>query len=69
MEGFWSTLNTERVEDQSYVSHGAARHDILLYIEGFYNLRRRHWALVDLGPAEFEQRHSIALGAPKAIDA
>lgn len=67
MESFWATLKTELVEDQSYASHAAARHDILLYIEGFYNLRRRHSALGYLTPAEFEQRHSITCGSPKAI--
>jgi transposase InsO family protein len=42
MESFWATLKTELIEDQVYASHLAARCDILLYIEGFYNLRRRH---------------------------
>ncbi|HAJ37621.1 MAG TPA: hypothetical protein DCL15_18290 [Chloroflexi bacterium] len=62
----WSTLKTELVEDQSYASHRAARDDIFLYIEGFYNLRRRHSALGYLSPTEFERRHSIAFCAQKA---
>lgn len=67
MESFWATLKTELVEEQSYASHRAARHDIFLYIEGFYNLRRRHSALGYLSPTEFERRHSIAFNAPKVI--
>ena len=67
MESFWATLKTKLVEDHSYASHAAARHDILLYIEGFYNLRSRHSALGYLSPTEFERRHSISCASPKAI--
>ncbi len=69
MESFWATLKTELVEDQSYTSHRAARDDIFLYIEGFYNLRRRHSALGYLSPIEFERRHSIVFCAQKATGA
>jgi putative transposase len=67
MESFWATLKTELVEDQVYASHLTARHDILLYIEGFYNLRRRHSALGYLSPTEFERRHLITFSVPEAI--
>lgn len=69
MESFWATLKTELVEEKPFASHAAARCDILLYIEGFYNLRRRHSALGYLSPVEFERRHSITLSAPKAVGA
>jgi putative transposase len=69
MESFWATLKTELIEDQVYASHLAARCDILLYIEGFYNLRRRHSALSYLSPTEFERRHWISFSAPEAIGA
>jgi len=69
MESFWATLKTELIEDQVYASHLAARCDILLYIEGFYNLRRRHSALGYLSPTEFERRHWITFSAPEAIGA
>jgi putative transposase len=54
MESFWAVLKAELIGEQSYASHGAARHDILLSIEGFYNLRRRHSALGYLSPTAFE---------------
>ena len=69
MESFWATLKTELIEDQVYASHLAARCDILLYIEGFYKLRRRHSALGYLSPIEFERRHSLAFNAQKVIGA
>ncbi len=69
MESFWATLKTELVEEQPFASHAAARCDILLYIEGFYNLRRRHSAPGYLSPMEFERRHLSTLSAPKAVGA
>ena len=69
MESFWATLKTEVVGDQVYASQLAARCDIFLYIEGFYNLRRRHSALGYLSPAEFERRHPIIFSASEAIGA
>jgi transposase InsO family protein len=33
---------------------------IFEYIEAFYNLRRRHSSIDNLGPVEFETRHTNA---------
>jgi putative transposase len=55
MESFWATLKTERIDDQVYSTRGEARIDIFLFIEGFYNRRRRHAALGYLSPDQFEQ--------------
>ena len=41
MESFWARLKTELAGNQVYASHLAARHNTLLYIEAFYNLRCR----------------------------
>ena len=56
MESFWATLKTERTHDQCYPTRAEARTDIFLFIEGFYNRRRRHSALGYLSPNNFERR-------------
>ena len=57
MESFFSTLKSEHVHFQDYQTRAEARTDIFAYIEGFYNLIRRHSSLGYLSPAEFEQRY------------
>jgi hypothetical protein len=41
MESFFNTLKNERMRYARYQTRDAARQDILDYIEGFYNRRRR----------------------------
>lgn len=55
IESFWATLKTERTADQIYRTHDEARADIFLFIEGFYNRRRRHSSLDYRSPDEFER--------------
>lgn len=55
MESFWATLKAERIYDQAYRTRTEARTDIFLFIEGFYNRRRRHSALGYLSPDQFER--------------
>ena len=55
MESFFSTLKTERTNRRHYVTRNAARADIFDYIERFYNPIRRHSALGNLSPVEFER--------------
>jgi hypothetical protein len=54
MESFWATLKTELVGKHSYASYDAVRHDILLSMEGFSNLRGRHSVLGHLSLTAFE---------------
>lgn len=61
MERFFATLKVEWVHDQRYASHAEAKQDIVRYIEGFYNRRRRHSALGYLSPLEFERRYAQVL--------
>lgn len=61
MESFWATLKTERVYDQSYQTRSEARTDIFLFIEGFYNRRRRHSALGYLSPDQFERHFQLGV--------
>ena len=44
-ESFFSMLKNERVYRTVYATKAQARSDIIRYIEGFYNSRRRHSAL------------------------
>ena len=44
-ESFFSMLKNERVHRSVYATKTQARSDLIRYIEGFYNSRRRHSAL------------------------
>lgn len=44
-ESFFSALKNERVHRTVYATKKQARRDIISYIEGSYNTRRRHSAL------------------------
>ena len=44
-ECFFSMLKNERVYRTTYATQSQARSDVIRYIEGFYNSRRRHSAL------------------------
>ncbi len=41
MENFFGTLKAELIDTRQYTSHAVAQHDIVAYIEGFYNATRR----------------------------
>lgn len=55
MESFFATLKTELISHRRYRTRAEARQDIVDYVEGFYNARRRHSALGYRSPLEFEQ--------------
>jgi putative transposase len=44
-ESFFSALKNERVHRTAYATKAQARRDLIRYIEGFYNSRRRHSSL------------------------
>jgi putative transposase len=54
MESFFGTLKVELIHQCRYHTRDEARQDIVEYIEGFYNARRRHSALGYRSPLEFE---------------
>ena len=54
-ESFVSTLKRELIHRHSWLSRQMARRAIFEYIEGFYNTRRRHSALGQLSPSEYER--------------
>ena len=61
IESFFGTLKTERTDRRHYRTRIQAQADIFLYIEGFYNRRRRHSALGYLSPDQFEQSFYFSL--------
>jgi len=56
MESFYSRLKVELIYAEQYASIEAVRSGIFEYIEIFYNRKRRHFALGNISPAEFERR-------------
>lgn len=61
MESFFGTLKTERTDHRHYRTRAEAQADIFLYIEGFYNRRRRHSYLGYLSPDQFEEQLYFSL--------
>jgi transposase InsO family protein len=60
MESFFGTLKAERINHQPYQTRDQARQDIVWYVEGFYNVTRRHSTLGYRSPLEFEQASAMA---------
>ncbi|MGY3238355.1 hypothetical protein ACVWZ4_001013 [Bradyrhizobium sp. USDA 4472] len=54
MESFFHTLRTERVHHRQYQTRTEAQHDILAFIEGFYNRTRLHSAIGYIPPIQME---------------
>jgi putative transposase len=54
MESFFSTLKRERVHRRRYWTRDEATEDLGDYIDGFYNLTRRHSELGGVSPVQFE---------------
>jgi len=57
-ESFFHTLKIDLVHRRIYESAAEARQDIFSYIEGFYNVHRRHSTIAYCSPEEWEQRHA-----------
>ena len=55
-ESFFATLECELLDRRRFNSQTAARMAIFEYIESWYNRHRRHSALGQLSPAEYERR-------------
>ena len=54
-ESFFATLECELLERRRFRSQAAARLAVFEFIEGWYNPHRRHSALGQLSPANFEK--------------
>ncbi len=61
-ESFFATLETELLDRNRFKNKSEARMAIFHYIEGFYNVRRRHSSIGTIAPVIFEnQYHQTAL--------
>jgi putative transposase len=59
-ESFFATLECELLERVGLLSVEETRRTVFEFIEGWYNLHRRHSSLGMLSPAEFERRQKAA---------
>ena len=57
VESFFSTLKMELIHHTAYLTREEAMADIFIYIEGFYNRKRRHSTLGYVSPLAFEDRY------------
>ena len=66
-ESFFATLECELIDRRSWPTKTEARMALFTYIEGWYNPRRRHSALGQMSPANFERKHidSHRMPAPR----
>jgi len=58
-ESFFATLECELIGRSTFRTHDEARDAIFNFIEGFYNTRRRHSALGQRSPVQFENRQAV----------
>jgi putative transposase len=65
-ETFFATLKKELVYRRSWPTRQELCSEVFEYIEGFYNLGRRHSTLGMLSPAGFEEQHAAGLARPRA---
>jgi putative transposase len=71
-ESFFASLECELIDRHSFQSHAHARREIFWFIEGWYNPHRRHKALGQLSPVNYERRYatdSSVLNAPLSTKA
>ena len=66
-ESFFATLETELIDRSSWRTRAEARLAVFDYIEAFYNPRRRHSALGQVSPAEFERRYPAESVQPLTV--
>jgi transposase InsO family protein len=65
MESFWSRVQVELLDRQSWSTRVELATALFEYLEIFHNRQRRHSSLGMLTPIEFEtRRETAATGAP-----
>jgi len=63
-ESFFATLECELIDRCCFHTHPIARMELFDFIEGWYNLHRRHSALEYESPMNFERLHTGGLTTP-----
>ena len=63
IESFWSTMQRELLDRSVWTTKAEPSSAMFEWIEGFYNPTRRHTALGNLSPVEFERLHTPAAKA------
>lgn len=56
-ESFFATLECELIEKERFQNQAEARMAVFDFIEGWYNPHRRHSALGQMSPLNFEKKH------------
>ena len=56
-ESFFATLEMELIDRHRFKNKSDARMAIFHYIEGFYNVRRRHTSIGTISPLTFENEY------------
>jgi putative transposase len=59
-EAFFATLECELIDRRTFRTRREARREVFEFIEGRYNTLRRHSALGQISPIEFERRAALA---------
>jgi putative transposase len=59
-ESFFATLETELIERKSFRNQAEARMAVFDFIEAWYNPHRRHSALGQMSPLNYEREHAPA---------
>jgi putative transposase len=67
-EKFFASLDCERLDRRTFKTKTEARLGIFTWIEGWYNPRRRHSALGDLSPMNFEEKNQPLTAAPSCSE-
>jgi putative transposase len=63
-ESFFATLECELLARVRFKTSAEARSAVFAFIEGFYNLRRRHSSIKYLSPIDYECRHQESASIP-----
>jgi putative transposase len=65
-ESFFATLECELLDRRRFRTQAEARIAVFEFIEGFYNLRRRHSSIGYLSPVDYERLHQENAIGPDA---